>query len=88
MQLVPGLSKLHFWRWCQVRSGAGSQEWGQGPAGRERQSSPGAGGCGVGACLPTVLLQQQPGAEITRGGVPEEGSGQVVDQEARARPVI
>lgn len=71
-----------------MRGRAGSQERGQGPAGREGQSVPGGGGRGVGACLPTVGLQQQPGAEITKGGVAEEGSGQVVDQEACARPVI
>lgn len=71
-----------------MRGGAGSQERGQGPAGREGQSTPWGGGCGVGACLLTVGLQQQPGAEITKGGVPEGGSGQVADQEAHARPVI
>lgn len=58
-----------------MRGGAGSQERGQGPAGREGQSAPGGGGRGVGACLPTVGLQQQPGAEITTGGVAEEGPG-------------
>lgn len=68
------------------------QRWGRkpgeesGPSGREEHSAPMGGRWGMRACLPAVGLQQQ-GLISYRGRNPREGSGQVGNQEACAKPV-